>query len=70
MRVSEEPVCIYLFRQNPVYTSLHLRSPIHVVPPVVRALTNRKEIFENEKQKKGGQLIIMLRFSLLLITRF
>ncbi len=27
MRVSEEPVCIYLFRQNPVFTSLHLRSP-------------------------------------------
>jgi hypothetical protein len=27
MRVSEESVCIYLFRQNPVFTSLHLRSP-------------------------------------------
>ncbi len=32
-RVSEEPVHIYLFRQNPVFTSLHLRSPVHVVPP-------------------------------------
>jgi hypothetical protein len=30
---SEEPVCIYHFRQNPVFTSLHLRSPVHVVPP-------------------------------------
>jgi hypothetical protein len=36
MRVSEEPVCIYLFRQKPVFTSLHLRSPFHVVPPLVR----------------------------------
>ncbi len=34
MKVSEEPVCIYLFRQNPVFTSLHLRSPVHVVPPI------------------------------------
>jgi hypothetical protein len=35
MRVSEEPVCIYLFRQNPVFTSLHLRSPesIATLPP-------------------------------------
>jgi hypothetical protein len=30
MRVPEEPVCIYLFRQNPVLTSLHLRPPVHV----------------------------------------
>ncbi len=34
MRVSEEPVCSYLFRQNPAFTSLHLRSPVHVVPPL------------------------------------
>ncbi len=33
MRVSEEPICIYLLGQNPVFTSLHLRFPIHVVPP-------------------------------------
>ncbi len=33
MRVSAEPVCIHLFRQNPVFTSLYLRSPVHVVPP-------------------------------------
>ena len=33
MRVTEEPVCIDLFRQNPVFTSLHLKSPVHVVPP-------------------------------------
>ncbi len=26
MRVPEEPVCIELFRQNPVFTSLHLKS--------------------------------------------
>jgi hypothetical protein len=34
MRVSEEPVCIYLFGQNPVFTSLHLKYPVHVVPPL------------------------------------
>ncbi len=28
MRVSEEPVCIDIFRQNPVFTSLHLKSPM------------------------------------------
>ncbi len=33
MRISEEPVCINIFRQNPVFTSLHLRSPVYVVPP-------------------------------------
>ncbi len=37
MRVPEEPVCINLFRQNPVFTSLHLKSPFHVVPPQVPA---------------------------------
>jgi hypothetical protein len=30
MRVPEEPVCIDIFRQNPVFTSLHLKSPVHV----------------------------------------
>ncbi len=33
MRVPEEPVCINLFRKNPVFTFLHLKSPVHVVPP-------------------------------------
>jgi len=37
MRVPEEPVCIHLFRKNPVFTSLHLKSPIRVVPPLGRA---------------------------------
>jgi hypothetical protein len=35
MRVSEEPVYTYLFRQNSVFTSLHLRSPVHVAPLLV-----------------------------------
>ncbi len=30
MRVPEEPVFIDLFRQNSVFTSLHLKSPVHV----------------------------------------
>ncbi len=34
MRVPEEPVSIDLFRQNPVFTSLHLKYPVHVVPPL------------------------------------
>jgi hypothetical protein len=34
MRVPEEPVCIDLFRQNPVFTSLYLKSLVHVVPPL------------------------------------
>jgi hypothetical protein len=34
MRGPEEPVCIHIFRQNPVFTSLHLKSPVHVVPTV------------------------------------
>jgi hypothetical protein len=33
MRVPEESVCIDLFRQNQVFTSLHLKFPDHVVPP-------------------------------------
>jgi hypothetical protein len=33
MRVPEEPVCIDLFRQNPVFTSLQLKYPVHVLPP-------------------------------------
>ncbi len=30
MRVPEEPVCVRLFRQKPVFTSLHFKSPVHV----------------------------------------
>jgi hypothetical protein len=37
MRVPEEPVCIDLFRQKPVFTSLHLKYPVHVVPSLVRS---------------------------------
>ncbi len=36
MIVSEEPDCIYLFRQYPVFTSQHLKSLVYVVPPLVR----------------------------------
>ncbi len=35
MLVPEEPVRIRLFRENPVFTSLHLKSPVHVVPPQI-----------------------------------
>jgi hypothetical protein len=33
MRVPDEPVCIDLFRSNPVFTSLHLKYTVHVVQP-------------------------------------
>ncbi len=36
MRVSEEPVCIYLFRQNPAFSSLHLRSQVQFLRPLKR----------------------------------
>ncbi len=32
---SQKPVCIDLFRQNPVFTSLHLKYPVRVVPPQI-----------------------------------
>ncbi len=35
MIVPEEPVCIRRFRQNQVFTSLHLKSPVNVVPHLV-----------------------------------
>jgi len=35
MRASKEPDCVDIFRQNSAFTSLHLRSPVHVVPPMV-----------------------------------
>jgi hypothetical protein len=43
MKVLEEPVCIYLFRQNPVFTSLRVRFRVRVVPP--------QEISNAERQK-------------------
>ncbi len=33
MRAPQEPVGNEIFRQSPVFTSLHLKSPVHVVPP-------------------------------------
>ncbi len=49
MRVLEEPVCIYLFRPNPVFTSLHLRFPVHVVPPLVETEANGNTKSTNER---------------------
>jgi len=36
MRIPEEPVYIDLFQKNPVFTSLHLKSHVHVVPPLAK----------------------------------
>ncbi len=45
MRVPEEPVCILLFPKNPVFTFLHLKSLVHVAPPLVRAGCARPSTF-------------------------
>ncbi len=46
MRVPVEPVSIDLFRQNPVFTSLHLKSPVHVVQPLAKPyFTGQKSNF-------------------------
>jgi hypothetical protein len=34
MRDPEEPVCIDIFLQNPVFISLHLKCPVHDAPPL------------------------------------
>ncbi len=33
-QIESQKNCIYLFQQNPIFNSLHLRSPVHVVPPL------------------------------------
>jgi hypothetical protein len=44
-RGHESPlVCIDLFRQNSVFTSLHLKSPAHVVPPPVNITGGRASV--------------------------
>ncbi len=59
IRVLEEPVCIYLFRKNPVLNSLQLRSPVHVVPPPVSNTSTRLMILlifsaAAERRDAGG----------------
>jgi hypothetical protein len=51
-RVSEEPVCINLFLQNPVFTSLHLRYPVHVVPPLAITLAFKLKVIKRDLSKK------------------
>ncbi len=47
MRVPEEPVCVHLFGQKPVFTSLHLKSPVHV-----HGLWRRRQVEEAFSIKK------------------
>jgi hypothetical protein len=61
MRVSEEPVCIYLFRQNPVFTSLHLRSPEEVQQERETSNAGREKLDFSER---GKQKPVLLRLSL------
>jgi hypothetical protein len=60
MRVPEEPVRIHLFRKNPVFTSLHLKYPVHVVPPLAAVyLTTTRG---SRKLKKYSQKRRLLRY--------
>jgi hypothetical protein len=54
MRVSEEPVCIYIFRQNPVFTSLHSRFPesIATIPPF-GPIEGHKWLFQRRYDMNG-----------------
>jgi hypothetical protein len=51
MRVPEEPVFVHLFRQKPVFTSLHLKSPVHVHRLCTQVLT----ILTEQKLKQEWQ---------------
>ncbi len=54
MRLSEEPVCIYVF-----FTSLHLRSPVHVVPHLHGCweyLREQQVVECEEEEEWAGQL--------------
>jgi hypothetical protein len=54
MGVPEEPVCIGLFRQNPVFISLHLKSPVHVVPPLTSDYKSNKTYAAYMYTEGGG----------------
>ncbi len=65
MRVSEETVCIHLFQQNQVFTSLHLRSHVHVVPPPIKIFEYLLHLFavlvqdpDEDPQVEGHVLVV------------
>jgi hypothetical protein len=47
-------VCIYLFRQNPVFTSLHLRLGHTAIFGLKQILANMKQIFIRLEANKTG----------------
>jgi hypothetical protein len=54
MRVPEEPVCIDIFRQNPVFTSLHLKSPVHeIIDPVFAKTSQNARFLLSENERLG-----------------
>ncbi len=63
MRVPEEPVCVHLFRQNPVFSSLHLKSPVHVVQPLFSTLVILLPINITNSMK----IMLLLTFYALLV---
>jgi hypothetical protein len=58
MRVPEEPVCINLFRQNPVFTSLHSKSPVHVVPTLSKERDSSCSILFNFYENSKDDIIV------------
>jgi hypothetical protein len=52
MRVPEEPVCIDLIRQNPVFTSLYLKYPVHVLGPQV-SIVSAEQLFSTVNREHG-----------------
>jgi hypothetical protein len=56
MRVPEELFCIDLFRQKPDFTSLHLKYPVHVVPPL-------QSEFGSQTESKKSTLFICRIYS-------
>jgi hypothetical protein len=65
MIVSEEPVCIDLLQQNQIFTSLHLRSLVHVVPPPIKIFRYLLHLFavlvqdpDEDPQVEGHVLVV------------
>jgi hypothetical protein len=73
MRVPEEPVCIDLFRENPVFTSLHLKYPVHVIPPLKAQVTSKNPQFQEKKisaRRKARSQVTMEKSSKNYISLF
>ncbi len=63
----ENRVCIFSFRQNPVFASLYLRSPVHVVPPLLgEEYRELCRVANHQKTTNSFTLLFTLRGNLTL----